>query len=250
VANRRAPIQRSRNSALRGKTALVTGASRGIGLAIAKALAAQGCNVVIAGRNSATLKGAARHLARGRARIVPMVCDVRKPDEIQALAAEIRRQFRRLDILVNNAGVSHASLPVAKLPLERWREVLETNLTGMFLVTQAALPLMQRGGAIINNLSIAAKRTFPGGSAYVASKHGGLGFTKTLREELRPQGIRVIALLPGAADTSIWDAFWPDAPREKMMSAETVAQAVVNAVLLPDHSTLEELTIMPSVGVL
>jgi NAD(P)-dependent dehydrogenase (short-subunit alcohol dehydrogenase family) len=129
-------------------------------------------------------------------------------------------------------------------------EVIDTNLTGMFLVTRAALPLMKRGGTIMNNLSIAAKRVFPGSSAYNASKHGALGFTNTLREELRDQGIRVIALLPGATDTAIWKTLWPEAPRKKMMSPKTVAEAAVNALTLPADSTVEELTIMPSAGAL
>jgi NAD(P)-dependent dehydrogenase (short-subunit alcohol dehydrogenase family) len=115
-------------------------------------------------------------------------------------------------------------------------------------VTRAILPLMRRGGTLVNNLSVAAKRVFSGWAAYNASKHGALGLTNTLREELRPRGIRVMALLPGATDTDIWDAPWPNAPRKKMMSAETVAQAVVDAVLLPANSTVEELTIMPTAG--
>src|SRR5207247_2896476 len=123
-------------------------------------------------------------------------------------------------------------------------------LTGMFLVTQAALPLMKRGAVIVNNLSIAAKRVFAGSSAYDASKHGALGFTNTLREELREQGIRVIALLPGATNTGIWETLWPDAPRKKMMQPETVAQALVNTLVLPAESTVEELVIMPSAGTL
>jgi short-subunit dehydrogenase len=87
-------------------------------------------------------------------------------------------------------------------------------------------------------------------SAYNASKHGALGFTNTLREELRPSGIRVIALLPGATDTEIWQTFRPDAPRAKMMKPETIAQAVVNALMLPENATVEELAILPTAGVL
>jgi NAD(P)-dependent dehydrogenase (short-subunit alcohol dehydrogenase family) len=123
-------------------------------------------------------------------------------------------------------------------------------LNGTFLVTQAALAVMKRGSIIVNNLSISAERAFPGCSAYNASKHGALGFTDTLREELRSEGIRVIALLPGATDTAIWSTLWSQAPRPKMMSPETVARAVVNAVLLPENASIEKLVIMPSGGVL
>jgi NAD(P)-dependent dehydrogenase (short-subunit alcohol dehydrogenase family) len=128
--------------------------------------------------------------------------------------------------------------------------VIDTNLNGLFLVTQAALAVMKRGSTIVNNLSVAAEHVFSGSAAYNASKHGALGFTNTLREELRPKGIRVIALLPGATDTAIWNTLWPKAPRRKMMSAETVAQVVVDALLLPENTTAEKIVLRPSIGVL
>lgn len=162
----------------------------------------------------------------------------------------VRKKFRRLDILVNNAGIAHPNLPVSQLSAKEWNDVVATNLTGMFLVTKASLPLMKRGSVIVNNLSIAAKRTFPGLAAYNASKHGALGFTNTLREELREQGIRVIALLPGATDTAIWDVLWPEAPRKKMISPATVAQALVSALKIPEESTIEEMSLMPTTGTL
>jgi NAD(P)-dependent dehydrogenase (short-subunit alcohol dehydrogenase family) len=232
------------------KVALVTGGNRGIGLAIARALIAEGSNVMISARDASSLQRAAKKIGTSRARAVPLVCDVRDPEAVQRMLAALEERFGRLDVLVNNAGISHPNLSVANLPVESWREVIATNLTGMFLVTRAALPLMNRGGAIVNNLSIAAKRVFPGSSAYNASKHGALGFTNTLREELRERGIRVIALLPGATDTAIWNTLWPDAPRRKMMSPSTVAEAVVRALTLPLESTLEELRILPRAGAL
>jgi NAD(P)-dependent dehydrogenase (short-subunit alcohol dehydrogenase family) len=237
-------------SPLAGRVALITGASQGIGLAIAEALAREGCNLILTARNQAKLDQAAKRLKLHRTRILTVACDVREPAQVEALMNQVRRNFRRLDILINNAGISHANLEVSKLPLETWQEVIETNLTGTFLVTQFALPLMKGGAAIVNNLSVAAKRVFTGASAYNSSKHGALGLTDTLREELRPRGIRVIALLAGAADTAIWDTLWPEAPRKKMMPAETVAEAVVNALALPANSTLEELTLRPSAGTL
>ena len=103
---------------------------------------------------------------------------------------------------------------------------------------------------IVNNLSIAATRVFPGSAAYHASKHAARGFTNTLREELRPRGIRVIGLEAGASDTEIWKTLWPQAPRRKMMSAETVAEAVLAAVLVPPNATMETIEILPSVGML
>ncbi len=237
-------------SGLAGKTALITGASQGIGLAIAEALAEEGCHLVLTARSQSNLDRVAKRLSKNKTRVLALACDVREPEQVEMLMREVRRKFGRLDILINNAGMGHRSLEVAKLPFESWREVIETNLTGMFLVTQAALPQMRRGAAIVNNLSIAAKRVFTGSSAYNASKHGALGFTNTLREELRTKGIRVIALLPGATDTAIWNTLWPDVPRKKMMSAETVAAAVVSALKLHENSTVEEIVLLPSAGVL
>ncbi len=243
-------VTRTLKARLSGKVALITGANQGIGLAIARALAAERCSLVITGRNPATLKRASRELARRKIRVLPVTCDVRDPVAVEALFAKVGARFHRLDILINNAGTAHPNLNVAQLPFESWREVIDTNLNGMFLVTHAALPLMKRGSTIVNNLSIAAKKVFPGSSAYNASKHGALGFTNTLREELRPKGIRVIALLPGATDTAIWNTLWPEAPRGKMMSPETVAAALINALTLPVESTVEELTILPTTGTL
>jgi NAD(P)-dependent dehydrogenase (short-subunit alcohol dehydrogenase family) len=235
---------------LRGKAALITGASRGIGLAMAHALAAEGCNLILTSRNRTSLEKAGDKLAGHGVDVLPCLCDVRDSTAVQELFAAVEGRFHHLDVLINNAGSAHTNVPVAKLPLASWREIIETNLTGMFLVTQGALPLMGSGSAIVNNLSIAAKRTFPGSAAYNASKHGALGLTNTLREELRESGIRVIALLAGATDTALWDALWPEAPRKKMMSPGTVAKALVNALMMPVESTVEELTILPRAGTL
>ena len=235
---------------LAGRVAVITGASQGIGLAIARELAKQGCDLVLTGRTLCALKKAGRELDRLGIRTLPTVCDVSDPKAVRALAATVKKQFARVDILINSAGVAHRSAPVSELPYDEWKAVIETNLTGVFLVSAAILPLMRKGSAIATNLSIAARRSFPGSSAYNASKHGALGLTNTLREELRSKGIRVIALLPGATDTRIWNTLWPNAPRNKMMSPETVAQALVRALLLPADGTVEELTIMPTTGAL
>ncbi len=235
---------------LHNQAALITGATRGIGLAIAKALAAQGCNLILTGRGQSALNKVSRELASSKIQLLAHPCDVRDPQSIDDLFRAIRRQFKRLDILINNAGIAHANLTVDNLPLSLWKDVIDTNLTGTFLVTQAALTVMKRGGTIVNNLSIVANRVFAGSAAYIASKHGALGLTNTLREELRPKGIRVIALLPGATDTAIWNTFWPQAPRKKMMSPATIADAVVSAILLPANTTVETLEILPTAGLL
>lgn len=239
----------ARNSArLRGSTALVTGATRGIGLAIARALAAESCDLIITGRHEKALEKPSRELLRQRIRVLAQPSDVRDPHSIDDLFRAVRRQFQGLDILINNAGVAQPNLTVDKLPFPLWKDVFATNVDGMFLMTQAALAMMKRGGTIVNNLSIAANRVFAGSAAYNASKHAALGLNNTLREELRPRGIRVIAVLAGATDTDIWKTLWPEAPRKKMMAPDAVAEAIVNAILLPPNATVENLELLPIAG--
>jgi NAD(P)-dependent dehydrogenase (short-subunit alcohol dehydrogenase family) len=233
------------SESLAGKVAVVTGASRGIGHAIAQALLAEGCTVVVAAR---TISAGHKNRSPLTDHRQPFSCDVRDERSVAALFAAVKKQFGSIDILINNAGMAHPLRNIEDLSLGTWRGVLDTNLTGMFLCTRAALPLMRTGGVIVNNLSVAARGVFAGESAYCASKHGALGFTDTLRAEVRGRGIRVISLLPGPTATDIWNQFMPEAPRDKMLSPETVARAVIAAVTLPENATVEELRIGPTAG--
>src|SRR5258708_6579834 len=151
------------------KVAVVTGGARGIGLALAKAFVGKGYAVVITGRDSARLKAAAEELRTGKAEIAALECDVRGPESVGKLFQTIKESHSTIDVLVNNAGVAHAIALVEQLPIETWKEVIDTNLTGMFLVTRAALPLMRPGSTIVNNLSVAAGRVLSGVSAYSPS---------------------------------------------------------------------------------
>jgi NAD(P)-dependent dehydrogenase (short-subunit alcohol dehydrogenase family) len=229
---------------------LITGGNRGIGLALARALAAEGASVIITGRDEEALHRATQEITRSGGSVVSHVCDVRDEDSIDDLFAVIRRHFPHLDVLINNAGLAQPSAHIDKVTLDAWRAAIDTNLTGAFLCTRAALPLMRRGSTIVNNVSVAATTAFVGMAAYNASKAGLLAFTNTLREELRAKGIRVIAFTPGATDTDIWEQFWKDAPREKMMSAESVAEALVAALSLPANATVQDLVITPTAGAL
>jgi NAD(P)-dependent dehydrogenase (short-subunit alcohol dehydrogenase family) len=240
-------MDRTKASALSGKVAVVTGASRGIGLAIAEALRGQGCAVFAASRTISPGQFRSRGGDRRQA-ITAVACDVRDEASVAELFAMVKRRFRRVDILVNNAGIAHPMRNLGEMPLATWREVIDTNLTGMFLCTRAALPLMRKGSVIVNNLSVAARGVFPGESAYCSSKHGALGLTETLRLEVRARGIRVIALMPGPTSTGIWEQFWPEAPRQKMISPETVARALLAAITLPENATVEELRLGPTGG--
>lgn len=233
-----------------GKVAVITGGGSGIGLAMARTFAASGYSVVITGRGAKRLQDAAAKISGNKQQVIGIACDVRDPASVENLFREVGKQHSTIDVLINNAGVAHGLAPVDQLPVETWKEVIDTNLTGTFLVTRAALPLMRPGGTIVNNLSVAALQPFAGMSAYNASKFGALGFTQALREDLRQRGIRVLALLPGATSTDIWSQFWPGAPREKMISAEAVAEAVLHAVSAPANTAIEEIRIGPTTGVL
>lgn len=238
-------IKKHASAVLAGKTALVTGGTRGIGLAIANALVDAGAQVIITGRDAAKLKAAAKRLStRGAAFSV----DIRDPQQVRTLFRDVKKRFGRLDFLINNAGIAHANLTVEKMTFDVWRSVVSTNLDGLFLVTHHALPLMKRGGVIVNNLSRAAVHPFEGMSAYNTSKAGALSFTNSLRMEVRKQGIRVTALIPGAIETDIWEQFWADAPRNKMLGPEAVAQAVLHVLALPAEATIEQLQIGPAAG--
>ena len=238
---------------LSGKFAVVTGGSKGIGYAIAHALASEGANVVITGRDLSTLTKAAAQLRKdvvGPAKILAMTCDVRAPESVGRLFAVIKRRLAQIDILVNNAGIGQPPLPLLETSLEMWRGNIETNLTGLFLCTRAALPLMKARATIVNNLSVSARHVFPQSYAYTSAKMGALGFTQTLRQELAPRGIRVMALLAGATSTDMWQQIMPEAPRDRMLNVESIAQAVLYAVLLPANVNPTEICLDPASGAL
>jgi NAD(P)-dependent dehydrogenase (short-subunit alcohol dehydrogenase family) len=230
---------------LNGRIALVTGGNRGIGLAIASALARAGATVIITGRDAAKLDAVVHEIG---AKATSFAVDVQDPTAVRNLFQEIKKRFGRIDCLVNNAGIAHANLTVDKMPFDVWQSVIATNLNGLFLVTHEALPLMAAGGVIINNLSRAAVVPFLGMSAYNTSKAGALAFTNSLRMEVRKQGIRVTALIPGAIETDIWQQFWPDAPRDKMLGSKEVANAVLSILALPAAATIEQLHVGPTSG--
>jgi len=235
---------------LNGKTAVVTGGSRGIGLGITRELGHNGCRVTIAGRDPQALESAIAQLKAEGLSISAKRCDISDPDQVREFFHAVRERMGGLDFLINNAGAAHALANVDRMAPEEFRRVVDINLIGTFLCCRAAIPLMSPGSVIVNNLSVAAHQAFAGMSAYNASKAGALALTNVLREELREKGIRVLALVPGAVDTDIWQQFWPDAPREKMMSPHDVARAVVLALSTPPNTSIDEIRMGPASGTL
>jgi len=157
----------------------------------------------------------------------------------------------RVDILVTSAGAAAFGPLVDTKPAD-WDAMLALNLRAAIVCCHAVLPAMirQRSGTIVNLSSIASRRALPGSAVYTASKAGLEAFSRVLAEELRPHGVRVGVLVPGAVDTPIWDAMGSTPPRDKMLRAEDVARAALLMVTLPPHATLEELTLMPAGGIL
>ncbi|HEU5322126.1 MAG TPA: SDR family NAD(P)-dependent oxidoreductase, partial [Methylomirabilota bacterium] len=192
---------------------------------------------------------AANREADGRALAIPV--DVTQAGAVEALVEQTAAELGGLDVLVTAAGTA-AFGPVAESKPAEWEAMLAVNLRAVMVCCHAVLPTMrrQRSGTILNVASIAAKRALPGAAVYTATKAGVVAFSRVLAEELRPYGVRVGVLVPGAVDTALWDAI-PGAPgRERMLRPEDVARAAVLMAALPPHASLEELTILPAGGVL
>jgi len=231
---------------LNGQVAVVTGAGRGIGAAIARQLAALGATTALCGRTQSTLDQAAHAIVEmgGKAEVVP--CDVTVLHQLQYAAARIESTFGRLDILVNNAGVGGFNGPLHTLPPEEWERILNTNLRGVYFAVRAFAPLMirARSGHIINISSLAGKNALPNGAAYAASKWGLNGLTYSIAEELRAHKIRASVICPGSVDTELGPHEGKD-PR-KMLQAEDVAHAVVMLVTQAPQSFMSEVLLRPT----
>ncbi|HTU91559.1 MAG TPA: SDR family oxidoreductase [Gemmataceae bacterium] len=237
------------------KIALVTGAGSGIGRATALALLREGYSVVLAGRHAETLERTAAGAGPDAARALPLVADVSDPQSVQRLFEKTKAAFGRLDLLFNNAGAGAPPLPLEELTIEQWRRVVDVNLTGAFLCTQAAFRLMKeqspRGGRIINNGSISAHAPRPNSAPYTATKHAISGLTKSTALDGRKYDIACGQIDIGNAATDMTARMQQgilqangEIAVEPTMDVDNVARAVIYMASLPLDANVLFLTVM------
>lgn len=235
------------------KSALITGASSGIGKATALAFAKAGINLALVSRQESKLEAVADAAREAGVEAKAYPLDLAEVGRVKEKISAIANSFGAIDILVNNAGMGYTNT-VMETPLTDWQQVIDLNLTSVFQCIQGILPQMRdRGsGTIINVTSIAAQQPFPGWGAYSVSKAGLVALSKTLAAEERAKGIRIVTINPGAVNTPIWDTetVQADLNRSAMLTPEIVAQSILHMTLLPEQAVIEELTLMPSAGAL
>ena len=234
------------SQALAGQVAVVTGAGRGIGAAIARKLASLGATTVLCGRTQATLDATARTIveAGGRTEVIP--CDVTLVHQVEYAAARVDSTFGRVDILVNNAGVGGFTDLLHELAPEEWDRILNTNLRSVYYTIRAFAPMMIRAfsGHIINISSLSGKNALPRGAAYAASKWGLNGLTYSVAEELRGHNIRASVICPGSVETELSPHEGKDPT--KMLQPEDVAHAVAMLVTQTPQSFVSEILMRPT----
>jgi 3-oxoacyl-[acyl-carrier protein] reductase len=231
---------------LAGKTALVTGASRGIGFAVARQLGRMGAKVGICARDTGKLEAAAALLRTYEIEVVAIAADVARAEDIAVLVARTEKSLGSIEILVNNAGIGYFG-PVQEADEKNWDAVLDTNLKSVFLLTKAVAPgmIQRRTGHVINIASLAGKNAFKGGAIYCASKWGLMGFTECMAEDLREYGIRVSAICPGSVATEFGSPASKKDPR-KMLQPEDIAHAVEMLVTQAPQSFISEVVMRPT----
>jgi NADP-dependent 3-hydroxy acid dehydrogenase YdfG len=233
------------------KTALITGASSGIGKATALAFAKAGINLLLVGRSQERLQPVLAAAVAAGVQATAHEVDLAQLSLVRSQVAQIIQDSGSIDILINCAGTAYTN-PLIDTPLADWQQIIDLNLSSVFQVTQGALPHMrqQQSGTIINVISIAGQQVFPNWGAYSVSKFGLVAFSKALAAEERSHGIRVTAIYPGSVNTPLWDQnqVQADFDRSAMLTAEVVAESILYSANTPLAANIQELTIMPSAG--
>lgn len=227
--------------------ALVTGAGRGIGKAIATTLARNGATVVLTARTTSDLEAVQKEIESSDGKALCIPADLTNDNQIEKLFDEVSSRFHRLDILVNNAGLGVFS-PVKELSVDDFDAMWHLNVRAVFLCTQRAISVMepQMSGIIVNVSSLAGKNAFVGGAGYSATKWALLGFSKTLMLEVRENNIRVITICPGSVDTSFSPQEKDPKRSEKILHPQDVADTVLAAIMLPERAMVSEIDIRPT----
>ncbi len=229
---------------LKNAIAIITGASKGIGRAIALTLSKEGVNIVLASRNPELLSMTQKDITESGGKAISIPTDVTSENSVQNLIFETQKRFGRIDILINNAGVGVFS-NVVDLKLEEYESMMNVNVKGVFLCSRAVLPGMmkQRRGEIINIASLAGKNSFAGGSVYSATKWGLIGFARSLMLEVREYNIRVVTISPGSVNTG-FSSKERDEPQ--IIQPEDVAETVLFALTMPNRVNVSEIDIRPT----
>jgi 3-oxoacyl-[acyl-carrier protein] reductase len=233
---------------LRGKVAIVTGGTRGIGLSIARRLLAEGAKVFICGRNAGHLKSALDALGKqSEGNVDGITADMRRYDDCRKVVQGAAEKFGGIDILINNAGLGYFK-PVDQLTPEEWDETIQTNLSGVFYCCREAIPLLRKrgGGYIFNISSLAGVNPFAGGSAYNASKFGLNGFSEAMMQDVRHDGIRVSYIMPGSVDTDFAAAPGSKPSASWKLTGDDIAKAVVDLYRFPKTALASRIEMRPS----
>ena len=231
---------------LTGKTALVTGGSKGIGYSVAEAMVKEGVNVVVTSRHEDEVKEAAEKLAQaGSGKALGVVCDARELDEQQAAVERAVSEFGSLDVLIANAGVGNFA-PVDEMTPEQWQDVIDINLTGVFYSVKAAVPELKKSeGYIITIASLAGTNFFAGGAAYNASKFGLVGFSQAIMLDLRKYGVKVSTIMPGSVATHFND-HTPSEEDAWKIQPEDIADMVMYLLHAPARTLPSKIEVRPS----
>jgi len=224
---------------------LITGASRGIGRAIAEKLAALEVTLLLHGRDTIALAETCKAVQDRCAGVVKLIHDLATEKGVTGLISQVGSD--PLDVLINNAGIAVVK-PFREITFEEWKQTIGVNVTAPFLLMQRFVGQMPPGSSIVNILSIAAKEAFANWSAYCMSKFALEGFSQSIRGELRDHRIRVINIYPAATNTEIWDDVAGEWPRDKMISAKQVADAVAYALSQPENVAVENITLSNAAG--
>ena len=240
------------NEFLNGKTALVTGGTKGIGYAIALELARAGCQVWICGRTSAGVDDAVKRLqvqaGSGSGEVSGRAADVSKWNEVDAMFHFVRQKWDKLDILVNNAGAGIFK-PVADLTPDDWHQVVDLNLSGVFYCCHAAMPLLRASGEayVFNISSLAGRNPFTGGAAYNASKFGVNGFSEAMMLDHRKENVRVTTIMPGSVDTGFGQVQGhSQAESEWKIGPADIAEVIIGLLRLPKRTLVSRVEMRPS----